>query len=252
MTESATRRPYAAAANVIAVLTRTRTRNLPEAINNDFLRIVGVPEMVFGRVLFALQFLGFIDEAGSPTERLHAIAKAPDTEYRDLLAASVREAYRDDFATVDPGQDSQAVIIDAFRRYEPRSQTSRMVMLFQGLCREAGIPLKDAPRERQMRPGNNGRAAKPSNRAVGGAARSANRRTPSGTGTTGAILTGTLPVGVLFGVTEEDVAALNEEDFKAVWTALGTVARARSLARQKAVLASSEGDFDASDEDERA
>jgi hypothetical protein len=38
--------------------------------------------------------------------------------------------------------------------------------------------------------------------------------------------------GVLFGVTEEDVATLSEDDFNAVWSALGKVARARSLAKQ--------------------
>src|SRR6266849_10744442 len=130
------RRPYAASANVIAVLTRIRSRNLPVAVNNDFLRIANIGAAVFGRVTEALQFLRLVDEEGTPTEILRAMAAAPDAEYRNLLGNAVRSAYSDDFQAVNPEQDTQHQIIEAFRRYEPRSQTQRMVMLFLGLCRE--------------------------------------------------------------------------------------------------------------------
>lgn len=39
--------------------------------------------------------------------------------------------------------------------------------------------------------------------------------------------------GVLFGVTEDDVAALDEAEFNEVWTALGKVARARARAKKQ-------------------
>jgi len=143
-------RPYAATANVLAVIERCRTRNLPETLTHDFLGLTGIPEVVYGRVWQALKFLDLVHDDGRPTDHLQALAKAPDAELPQVLAACIREAYREDFDRVDPERDGQTVIIDAFRRYQPRSQTSRMVMLFLGLCRAGGIPIIDAPRERKM------------------------------------------------------------------------------------------------------
>src|SRR3989442_14114702 len=102
------RRPYAASSNVVAVLQRLRNRNLPEVIDDEFFRLVDVPDVVFGRVREALQFLGLIAQDRRPTDRLRALAASTDEEYRQLLGAALREAYRDDFARIDPAQDSQA------------------------------------------------------------------------------------------------------------------------------------------------
>lgn len=213
------KRPYAATANVLAVIERARTRNLPDHVDDDFLRIAGVGEAVHGRVYQALQFLDLVHPDRTPTDRLRAIAAAPEAEYRELLAEGIREAYGADFRSIDPASDDQHRIIDAFRRYEPRSQTTRMVMLFLGLCRAAGIPVLDAPRERSMQRQQK-RTIQPKARPQG-----AKRRSEASGGRV------PLPEGILFGVTEEDVAALTEEDFREVWTALGKVARARALSQ---------------------
>ncbi len=186
------KRPYAAAANVLGVLKRCRTRNLPDKIDNDFVSFAGVPDVVRSRVTSALRFLGLTTEDDDPTDILRALAAAPEEQYREILAGAIRSAYETDFARIDPAQDSQKQIIDAFRPYQPRSQTQRMVMLFLALCREAGISVKEAPRER----------------AMGSAAQ-------SGTST----------------VTDEDVGVLTDDEFASVWAALGQVARARALAR---------------------
>lgn len=217
-------RPYASPANVIVVLERARTRNLPEVINNDFLRISGIPEAVFGRVSNALRFLNLIHEDGRPTPRFSELAAAPEAEYREKLARIVREAYRTELAAIDPTQDTQARIADAFRRYEPRSQTKRMVTLFLGLCREARIPVLDAPRERHIREGRL-RTASSGQQLRGTTGVDSplppltpqTRETPS----------------QLFSITEYDVAILDESEFAEVWTALGKVARARARARMR-------------------
>lgn len=39
--------------------------------------------------------------------------------------------------------------------------------------------------------------------------------------------------GILFGLTENDAAILSDEDFDAVWSALGKVARARAKANKQ-------------------
>jgi hypothetical protein len=48
---------------------------------------------------------------------------------------------------VDPSQDGDTAIDDAFRRYEPSNQRGKMVALFRGLCMEARI-IQSKPRQR--------------------------------------------------------------------------------------------------------
>lgn len=146
------RRPYASPSNLTQVISRARSRNLPDFIDGDFLRVAGIGDAVHGRVLEALRFLGLIHEDGKPTDTLIAISGASDEEYRRLLRGAIGEAYADDLARgIDIAQDTQAQIVDAFRRYQPRSQTGRMVMFFLGMAREAGMEVAEAPRERSMR-----------------------------------------------------------------------------------------------------
>jgi hypothetical protein len=223
--EETGKRPYAAPSNVLAVLDRCRSVNLPTAIDDDFLRVVGITPVVFNRVKAALRFLGLIGKDGRPTDKLKALAAAPPGgEYEQLLAGVVREAYREDFERVNPATDSNAQIMAHFHRYEPRSQTQRMVMLFLGLSRAAGIEVQDAPRERRMKQA----PAKPPAKklAASGKARpSVDEPTPS--------VPSSSSIGppLLFGVSEDDVAALDDVEFDEVWAALGKVARARARAR---------------------
>ena len=44
-----------------------------------------------------------------------------------------------------------------------------------------------------------------------------------------------LPGGLLFGVTEDDIAALPPDEFQEVWTALGKVALARAKSNRQQV-----------------
>lgn len=148
--EAETNRPYAPPSNVVAVLRRLRSRNLPERIDLDYLRDSGIGEGTVHRVLFAIRFLGLIGAAGEPTPALRAIHTSTDEEYREMLAGRMREAYADVFNSVDPSEDSQERIVNVFRRYTPASQRSRMVIFFLGMCKEAGIPTLDAPRQRSM------------------------------------------------------------------------------------------------------
>jgi hypothetical protein len=234
------RRPYAPAANVVAVLERVRRVNLPDPVDADLLRIAGVSEGAMGRVVYALRFLRLTEPTGRPTDRLRAIAKAPEEEWRDLLAGVVQEAYAPDFARIDPGQDPQPKIMSAFQRYEPRSQVYRMVMLFLGLCRAAGIPVLDPPRDRQMQasvrsgPRPSVSRAQPSVRPA--------RSRASAPSTPSQLEQPSVPYALdpnlLFGVTVQDIGSLPADEFEAVWGALGKIARARaqSLKAAQAML----------------
>ena len=145
-----TNRPYPPPSNVTAVLQRLRTRNMPERVDIEYLRDANVPEGTLTRTMFALRFLGLVNEADEPTPQLRAIGTSTDEEYQGILSSLVREAYGEVFSSIDPAEDSQDRIINFFRRYTPASQRSRMVIFFLGMCREAGISTLDLPRQRAM------------------------------------------------------------------------------------------------------
>ena len=153
VTENApeTNRPYGPPSNVISVLQRLRSRNLPGRIDAGYLQDAGVSEGTVGRTLFALRFLGLIGDNAEPTQALRAIQTSTDEEYRTILAGLIRDAYVEVFNVVDPAEDSQDRILNVFRRYTPTSQRTRMVVFFLGMCREAGIATLDVPRQRPMR-----------------------------------------------------------------------------------------------------
>lgn len=183
-----TNRPYPPASNVVSVLHRLRSRNLPERIDNEFLRDAGIPESLIHRAAFALRFLGLVED-DAPTPALRAIATSTDEEYRDILSGIIRDAYGDVFAVVDPAQDSQDRIVNFFRRYTPASQRERMVNFFLAMCREAGIPTLDVPRQRPSLDAPRPKRAQPSKAASPGAARAPRTKTDgAGAGEGGAAL----------------------------------------------------------------
>jgi len=143
-------RPYGPVANIVTVLQKLRTRNLPESINSEYLRDVSIPEGTITRTLTGLKFLGLIDDYGTLLEPLKVIHTSTDEEYKEILAGLVRAAYKDVFNVVDPGQESQDKIANVFRKYLPASQRERMVAFFLGMCREAGITTLDVPKTRSM------------------------------------------------------------------------------------------------------
>lgn len=131
--------PYAPIANVLSLLRRIRERGLPNPLTLRELERVGIPQGNASRTLAALRFLSLVDEDGNHTQPFDVLARVSTEEYADALAAVIRDAYSQVFAIVDPAQDPETQIHDAFRHFQPRAQRGRMVTLFLGLCREAGI-----------------------------------------------------------------------------------------------------------------
>ena len=213
------RRPYAPSANVVAVLHRARTRNLPPRIDDAFFNIADVPKSAHGPVRETLQFLGLIDSEGSPSATFEQISAATDGEFRSILAQVVREAYADDFAVVDPSKDSTDTLINNFRRYKPRSVTERMRMLFTGLCREAGITVAEQQKERRASPKQPRRAPRKQARAAAPPAPAA----PTGAAPQRAEIV--VPISHL------DIIALNDEAaFLKIWESFGRLEWSRATA----------------------
>ena len=139
--------PYAPPKTVIDLIHRFRDKGLTTPFDLGVLDRAGISSGLAPRVLQALKLLDLIDAAGNPTDALESLRRAPSSEFQAILAEVVRSAYADVFYFVDPSEDSTEAISDAFRSYNPPGQRDRMVTLFLGLCKEAGIiEGKPAPR----------------------------------------------------------------------------------------------------------
>ena len=216
-------RPYAPPANMQAFLHRIRRMNMPTKVTREILKGIGISENIIPRVLSTLRFLELITEDDEPTDVLRGLAGSTEDEYRQLLERTIRIAYADDFLSIDPGRDPQEAIMNAFQKYTPRSQHARQVMLFLGLCREAGLATLDVPRRREMRSRSAGRSAargrpaaqRPAPTAEAAASPSVN---------VAAARRDALPEPTQFlGLSLEDAAYMREDDFWDVWNAIGTV-----------------------------
>jgi hypothetical protein len=235
--------PYAPTKAVLGVIERFRERGLPDPLTNAGLEQIGIQASNAPRTLQALRFLGLVDEGGNRLQAFDDLRMAKTDEYPDQLALILRVAYLPIFGITDPAVDTEIQISDAFRGFEPASQRVKMVSLFMGLCRAAGIAQKShsvpgatkrqppkRPAARQSTPGRP--------RVLHAPPGTVPRIDPRPIGD---------PTG-LFGVTEDDLSLLDPADFKTVWDALGKVAMAKMKARaeERARAARAESGFDLS------
>jgi hypothetical protein len=119
----------------------------------DYLLQLGIGEGMIPRNLATLAFLKLIEPDGTPTQRLKDLVIASDDEWQPLLQATLRDAYASIFRVVDPETDDRVKVFNAFRPMTPQSQWNRMTTLFLGLCRVAGMNVKEPPNQR---PGKDG------------------------------------------------------------------------------------------------
>lgn len=141
--------PYAPTKAVIDVVRRYRERGLPDPLTATDLERVGVPMTMTGLTLKALVFLQLVDEGGNRCEAFESIRRASTNEYPEIFAEIIRKAYLPIFTIIDPAQDDEIAIADAFRRYDPANQRQKMIRLFRGLCEEAGI-IQPREKRRQV------------------------------------------------------------------------------------------------------
>ncbi len=147
--------PYAPVNNVLTVIRRFRDHGLGDTLSIGELQRIGIPEGNAPRTLAALRFLGLIDQEEHRTAAFERLGRAKSNEYNETLSEIIRDAYSEVFAIVDPAQNTEIEIADAFRGLQPERQRNRMITLFMGLCREAGIVTSGRtpearPRRRQL------------------------------------------------------------------------------------------------------
>lgn len=136
---SANTAPYAPIKNVLSVINHRRDHGLPASLTKMVLHSIGVPEGNSARTLAALRFLGLVSIEGDQTEAFHRLGRANEGEFPAVLAEILRTSYRPVFLLLDPSISPDLKIHDTFRQYRPDRQRHRMVRLFLGLCRAAGI-----------------------------------------------------------------------------------------------------------------
>jgi hypothetical protein len=212
--------PYAPPSAVISLIERYRNHGLSTPFTQDVLMRAGVTEALAPRTLHALKLLDLVGEDGEATEEFITLQRATTSEFPEQLQMVLRAAYQPIFSFCDPATATADQVRDAFRGFTPIGQQSRAVTLFLRLCAYSGMVVAEAPRERTTAPpktpvAQNGRAEIKKRRGR-------ERKEEAGPAAS----------SLLMGVTDDDVAALTEDEFEEVWAALGKVARAR--ARSKA------------------
>jgi hypothetical protein len=128
-------------------------------MNSEVLARAGVSRSLVPRTLQSLVTLELIDENQMPTETLQNLRRVAEPEFQNALAAWISTVYADVLSFVDP-TDNETAIRDAFRSYNPAGQHQRMVSLFLGLCRAAGMRQDEQPRS-AARPRARGDSAAP-------------------------------------------------------------------------------------------
>jgi hypothetical protein len=148
--------PYAPSSAILDFIDRYRNRGLTAPITSDVLARAGVSDSLIPRTMQALETLELVSNEGKPTETLEALRRAAEPEFKNQLAAWIKAVYADVLSFVDAGDDETA-IRDAFRPFNPVGQQPRMVSLFMGLCRAAGMRNDDqsnaSARPRARKPG---------------------------------------------------------------------------------------------------
>lgn len=137
--------PYGPAKVVIELIERHRNKGLPIPVDADVLARAGVSESLIPRTLQTLAGLDLIDSEGRVTPALEAMRLAPEAEYRPRMVEWLNNVYADALSFVDPSTDSESDVRDAFRKYTPTGQQDRMVTLFMGLFRHAGVAPDKTP-----------------------------------------------------------------------------------------------------------
>ena len=144
--------PYAPSSAILDIIDRYRNRGLPRPITGEVLGRAGVSDSLIPRTLQSLQILELIDGEGNPTETLENLRRAKESELKERMADWIRSVYADVLTFVDPAKDDETAIRDAFRNYNPVGQQARMLTLFLGLCRAAGMRSGELVKESRPRP----------------------------------------------------------------------------------------------------
>ncbi|RJP47828.1 MAG: hypothetical protein C4583_15870 [Anaerolineaceae bacterium] len=107
----------------------------PEIIDAQLLKRLGMAKGREGETVFALQFIGVIDEAGIPTTEFDNLKN----EYSTTLSRLIKENYRELFKLLPVRMMNQEKLVNFFG--EPIESAEYKAKFFVWLCEQAGINL---------------------------------------------------------------------------------------------------------------
>jgi len=157
--------PYCPPATLLQVITHYRKRDVPERLTKTDMLQIGVAEGLINRTWNGLRFMQLIEDDGLTTENFRALRFATDEDYQTVLLGILRAAYANIFSVIDPALATEQQLERAFIPYSPGAQRPRMITLFLALCREAGIAVKEPPKQRPTQMQTDARADRPTRRA---------------------------------------------------------------------------------------
>jgi hypothetical protein len=126
--------------------------HLPDPLEPNKLHNLGIPVRDKHIIIDTLQDWGLADNALHPTERFNRLIRVYEVDqeqkaYQDIMKEIKEETYRE--ISADPARATPSQLKEAFEKYKPASEVPKMVSLYRGLCREAGLipPLEGIPRQ---------------------------------------------------------------------------------------------------------
>lgn len=224
--------PYAPPKAVTDFIKIYREKDIRKPFDLQVLEQAGVSESLAPRTMQALKLLDIVDSDGNPTDQFEALVRAPEAQFKEGLADLFCAAYSDILSFADPADSDLSRLRDAFRPYQPRGQHERMITLMVGLLEFAGLDVSAA--KASMKPKKEGpttprkpKADKPKR----GRKPPEEKPDPSQHHTTN----GHTPPSTdsVFGLSDRDLALLNDDELDEVWAALGHLAKAKVRARRQ-------------------
>jgi len=220
--------PYAPPSAVLSVIHFYRSRDVPASVTLTNLQQIGVTEALAPRVLATLKFLGLLREDGTTTDQFRAIRYATEQDYHQVLTGILEGAYKSVLDHIDIATAGERELNNAFIPYSPGGQRSRMITLFQALAKEAGWPLAVEPKASSPRGATaRGPAGSKARNQGHSKARGIGANAPAPFVALDSLPEQNLGAGLRLSVTDTDLAALSEQDFDTVWSALGLLQKAR-------------------------
>lgn len=107
----------------------------PKTINADLFKKLDMAKGREGEAVFAIKFLGIIDDEGTPTTEFDNLKK----DFQGVLKRLVLESYSELLTLIPPKLASQARLVKFFG--EPVETAEYRAKLFVWLCKQANIEL---------------------------------------------------------------------------------------------------------------
>ena len=107
----------------------------PKTINADLFKKLDMAKGRESETVFAVRFLGIIDDEGTPTKEFDDLKK----DFQGSLKRLVQNSYAELFSLIPPKLASQSRLVKFFG--EPVETAEYQAKLFVWLCQQAGIEL---------------------------------------------------------------------------------------------------------------